>query len=100
MNQPQPSTLNKVDNSTAVGIINKIVEQKMSKAMDMRFHCMQDKIIQHQFKVFWKPGPTILGDYHSKHHPVAHHLQVQGTNLYEPASLHTSLQGCVTSLNR
>ena len=100
IDHPQPPTPIQVDNSTAVGIANKSIKQKMSKAMDMRFHWMQDRIIQRQFEVFWKPGPTNLGDYHSKHHPVAHHQQVRGTNLYEPSSSYTSLQGCVKSLNR
>ena len=38
MGHPQPPTPIQVDNSTAVGIANKSIKQKMSKAMDMRFH--------------------------------------------------------------
>ena len=86
MGHPQPPTPIQVDNSTAVGIANKSIKQKMSKAMDMRFHWIQDRTAQSQFRVFWKPGSTNLGDYHSKHHPEAHHLQVRDTNLYEPSS--------------
>ena len=84
MGHPQPPTPIQVDNSTAVGIANKSIKQKMSKAMDMRFHWIQDRILQSHFHVFWKPGSTNLGDYHSKHHPEAHHIQVRSTNLYEP----------------
>ena len=40
MDQPQPSTLIQVDNLTAVGITNKILEQKIFKVMDTCFHCM------------------------------------------------------------
>ena len=36
----QPPTPIQVDNSTAVGIANKSIKQKRSKAMDIRFHWM------------------------------------------------------------
>ena len=68
--------------------------------MDIRFHWIIDRILQMHFNVFWKPGPTNLGDYHSKHHPTSHHIKVRHTNLYEPHSLQTTLQGCVNSPNR
>ena len=68
--------------------------------MDMRFNWIQDIILQEHFHVFWKPGPTNLGDYHSKHHPTPHHIQVRHTNLQEPHSSQTTLQGCVNSPNR
>ena len=51
--------------------------------MDMRFHWIQDRILQEHFNVFWKPGPTTLGDYHSKHHPTPHQIQLRHTNLHE-----------------
>ena len=69
MHNPQPPTLIQVENSTAVGIANKSVKQKRSKAMNMRFHWIQDRILQEHFNAFWKPGPTNLGDYHSNYHP-------------------------------
>ena len=40
------------DNSTAVGISNKSIKQKRSKAMDMRFRWIQDIILQEHFNVF------------------------------------------------
>ena len=46
-----------------------------------------------------KPGTTNLGDYHSKHHPTPHHIQVQHTNLHEPHSSQNTLQGCVNNPN-
>ena len=68
--------------------------------MDMRFHWIHDRIIREYFHVFWKPGPNNLGDYHSKHHPTHHHIKVRHTNLHEPHSSQTTLQGCVNSPNR
>ena len=99
MVHPQPPTPIQVDNATAVGISNKHIRQNISKAMDMRFHWIQDRILQRHFNVFWKPVPTNLVDYHSKHHPEAHHIQVRGTNLNEPSCSYTSLQVCVKSPN-
>ena len=81
---PKPPPPIHVDIATAVGIANKSIRQKMYKAMDMWFHWIQDRILQRQFNVFWKPGPTNLGGYHSKHHQEYHHIHVRGTNLYEP----------------
>ena len=68
--------------------------------MDMRFHWIQDRILQELFNVFWKPGPNNLGDYHSKHHPTPQHIQVRHTNLHEPHSSQNTLQGCVNTPNR
>jgi len=82
MNHPQPPTPIQVDNSTAVGIATQALKQKRSKAMDMRFYWINDRISQGQFIVFWKPGPTNLGDYHSKHHPMSHHIKSRPTYLH------------------
>ena len=100
MGHPQPPTPIQADNVTAVGIYNKSICRKMFKAMDMRFHWIQDRILQRHFNVFWKPGPTNLGYYHNKNHSEAHHIQVRGTNLYKTSCSYTSLQGCVKHPNR
>ena len=100
MHHPQPPTLIQVDNYTAVGIAIKSIKQKRFKAIDMRFHSIHDRFLQGHFHVFWKPGPTNLGDYHYEHHPTPHHIKVLHTNLHEPHSSHTTLQGCVNSPNR
>ena len=84
MKHPQPTTPIQVENETAVGIANRSIKQKMSKAMDMRFHWIRDRIQQGQFNVYWKPGHTNKGDYHSKRHPDSHHIQERPNNLYEP----------------
>ena len=95
MGDPKLPTPIQVDNATGGGIFNKIIRQKMSKAMEMRFRWIQNRILQRHFNVFWEPGPNNLGDYHSKHHSEAHHIQVRVTNLYETSCSYTSLQGCV-----
>ena len=67
MNWPQPPTTIQLDNSTAVGIANQTIKQKMPKAMDMGFYWVIDRIKQGQFRVYWRPGSTNLADYPTKH---------------------------------
>ena len=82
MNHQQPPTPIQTDNSTADGIINKTIVQKRSKAIDMRFYWLRDREQQNQFHIFWKPGKTNLGDYHTKHHPASHHQAVRPIYLH------------------
>jgi hypothetical protein len=77
LNHPQPPTPIQTDNSTATGIVNKTVKLKRSKAMDMRFYWVQDRIDQQQRKVYWAPGSLNLGDYVTKHHPAPHHAKMR-----------------------
>jgi hypothetical protein len=42
----QPATPLHADNSTAVGILNETIKQKRSKAMDMRYHWLTDRVLQ------------------------------------------------------
>ena len=46
MDHPQPPTSIQVDNTTAVGIANKTIEQRQSKSMDTRFYWVTDRINQ------------------------------------------------------
>ena len=93
MGWPQGPTSIQVNNSTVVGIATKEFHQKKSKAMDIRFCWINDRIKQVQFHVFWRPGPEKLGDYHSKHHPSEHHRAVCSKYLHVPNL--RSLKGCV-----
>ena len=45
--------------------------------MDMRFYWLRDRDAQQQFRYYWRPGTTNLGDYHTKHHPPSHHKNVR-----------------------
>ena len=65
------------DNTTAEGVINNKIQPKRTKAMDMRFHWLRDCEAQQQFKFIWRPGKTNLADYFTKHHPLAHHVNVR-----------------------
>jgi hypothetical protein len=97
--EPTPIT---TDNSTASGIANDTIQQKRSKAMDMRFYWIRDCVKQIQFLVHWKAGSLNLGDYHTKHHPTKHHPMVRPYYIHEPNSPRVipsdpsvGLRGCV-----
>jgi hypothetical protein len=69
----QPPTGIKTDNTTAHGILTKSLRPKLSKAFDMRFHWMKDRIQQKQFHLYWEKGALNMADYFTKHHPPRHH---------------------------
>jgi hypothetical protein len=86
LRHPQPPTPVQVDNTTAVGIANETVKQKRSRAMDMRFYWVQDRVRQKQLNVYWAPGATNMGDYHTKHHSPAHHIQMRPLHVHTDKS--------------
>jgi len=96
LGHPQPATPLQTDNSTASGIANDTVKQKRSKAIDMRFYWVRDRVRQGQFHIFWRPGSTNRADYFTKHHPASHHQAVRPTYLHLP-SQHTNYYSCLTS---
>ena len=44
----------------------------MSKAVDMRFHWIRDRVQQGHFTIAWRPGTENLADYFTKEHPLRH----------------------------
>jgi hypothetical protein len=102
MGHNQDATDITTDNTTAYGIINNTVQQKRSKAMDMRFYWVKDRVEQTQFNVGWTPGNTNLGDYFTKHHSPAHQKRMRPYYLHgkhSPMIRHDTrlaiLRGCV-----
>jgi hypothetical protein len=73
MAHPQPPTPIQTDNACAAGICDDIVKQRRSKAMDMRFYWVRDRVRPGHFRVHWRPGDENLADYFTKHHAPAHH---------------------------
>jgi hypothetical protein len=47
----QPPTPMKTDNTTATGYSNGTIKQKRTKATDMRFYWIKDRVKQGQFKI-------------------------------------------------
>jgi hypothetical protein len=73
MGHPQAATSIQTDNTCAAGLINETVKQHCSKAIDMRFYWIRDRIKQGQFIIHWCVGKDNLTDYFTKHHYPAHH---------------------------
>jgi hypothetical protein len=67
MGHPQPATPVQTDNACASGIANDTVKQKRSRAMDMRFYWVRDRVRQDHFHIFWAPGDINIADYYTKH---------------------------------
>jgi hypothetical protein len=84
MGHPQPKTHMQTDNACAAGICNDTVKQKRSKAMDMRYYWIRDRVAQGQFVVHWRRGADNLADYFTKHHAPSHHRLMRSQYLYEP----------------
>jgi hypothetical protein len=93
----QPMRPLRTYNSTAFGILNETIKQKRSKAMDMRYHWLTDRVRHKQFDVYWRPGRENLGDDHTKHHSAQHHKDMRGLILNQANSPQV-LRGCVKLL--
>lgn len=77
LNHKQPPTPLKTDNKTADGIINNNVKPRKTRAMDMRYHWIRDRVQQGQFNVYCKRGLENLADYFTKKHSQAHHRRMR-----------------------
>jgi hypothetical protein len=73
----QAPTPMETDNTTATGYSNGTIKQKRTKAMDMRFYWIKDRVKQGQFNVYWGPCFQDLADYFTKHHSPAHHKRMR-----------------------
>ena len=109
MGRKQGPTPIQFDNKCAVGILTDTMCQRRSKAMDMRFYWLRDRVRQLQFFIYWARGPNNKADYASKNHPTKHHIAVRPQYVLNNAKIQllkalqsikspqTGLQGCVQS---
>ncbi len=98
MGHPQPATLIQTDNACAAGIVNDTVKQKRSKAMDMRFYWVKDRVRNGDFIIHWRRGTDNMADYFTKHHSPSHHRLMRSTYFQLPSAnaVTTRLsRGCV-----
>jgi hypothetical protein len=83
----QPPTPIQADNACAVGIANDSIKMKRSKAMDMRFFWVRDRVQQGQFIIYWRKGSDNDADYFTKQHPTSHHRALRQRYLHEDLTL-------------
>jgi hypothetical protein len=91
MGHIQPPMPTQTDNSTALGVVNSNIQPWQTKAMDMWFHWLRCHEAQQQFRFYWCPGKTNLGNYWTKHHCAAHHVKKCSTIL-TPLNVVTALR--------
>ena len=60
------------DNTTANDIANNKVRLKRSKAIDMRYHWIRDRVQRGDYSVLWGPGKDNDGDFFTKIQPPSH----------------------------
>ena len=97
MGHPQPPTPIQTKNSTALGVVTNNILPRRTKAMDMHFWWLRNRDAQEQFRYYWRPGTTNLGDYWTKHHCSAHHQEKQSeilTPLFIIQALRASTNRC------
>ena len=106
LGHPQTPTPMQVDNTTSSGFANNTIKQKRSKAIGMRFYWIIYRTCQGQFKIYWAPGSTNLGDYHTKHNPPSHHHPMHPQLLHDKPHVQLAnlvvmhlLRGCFNSRN-
>ena len=87
MGHPQPATPIQADNACAVGLANNTIKQKRSKAINMRFYWVRDRVKDGQFVIYWKAGSTNAADYFTKHHPPAVHRRLRPRYLLDEQKL-------------
>jgi hypothetical protein len=104
MGHPQPATPMQTDNTTAHGILSGTCKHQRSKAIDIIFYWVRDRVQQGKSDIGWGPSAQNLGDYFTKHHPPAHHRGIRSMYLhsensphYIPAAHKKTPQGCVDS---
>jgi hypothetical protein len=104
LGHPHPPTPMETDNTTATGYSNGTIKQKRTKAMDMRFYWIKNRVKQGQFDVYWGPGYQNLADYFTKHHSAAHHKRMREICIHADERLINrkvirdyALRGCVNT---
>ncbi|GFH47516.1 hypothetical protein CTEN210_03991 [Chaetoceros tenuissimus] len=75
--QPDDGTPLVTDNASSHGLLTKLMKPKRAKAWDMRYHWLEDRIQQKQFKLIWRKGIENLADYFTKHHHPAVHQKMR-----------------------
>jgi hypothetical protein len=83
---PQLATPLITDNTTAAGIANQTVRLKRSKAMDMRYDWITNRVSLGDFSVTWGPGENNLADYYTKIHPPKHYRSIRYRYVHDPRS--------------
>ena len=92
-----PTTQAVMDSSTGDRFVDDNICQSHSRAIDMRFYWVRDRVRQGQFLVYCMVGEHNLADYFTKHHSTSHNWAQRSTYLVPTAD--TSKYECYMSTN-
>ena len=56
----------------ADAVVNRKVQPKRTKVMDMRLHWLRDREFQELFRIYWMPGKINYADYWIEHNTAKH----------------------------
>jgi hypothetical protein len=87
LGHPQGLTKLTYNNQPAGRIAYRTAKIHKSKAIDMRYHWIQDRIEQGHFITDWQPGAYNLADYVSKAHPINHFKLIRPFFITTPDAL-------------
>jgi hypothetical protein len=92
------------ENTTVTGDSNGTMKQKRTKAIEMRFYCIKDRVKQGQCSVYWGQGFQNLADYFTKHHSPEHHKRMRAIYIHaderpinRKGIRDSALRGCVNT---
>ena len=77
LGHPQPQTPIHGNNTTVIGILNNMIKQQRSLAMEMQYYWLLYQMAPQYFKFYYQPDLENLADYHTKHHLWQIHQNVQ-----------------------
>ena len=83
LENPQPPTILKTDNSTTAAFIHKNMRINRSKSWDMRYYWLQDTALLKEIAVKWASGTANKAYYFTKHFPPSYHVRMR-PNLFLP----------------
>jgi hypothetical protein len=95
LGHPQPATVIVTDNSIASGIANDTIKQRRSKAIDMGYYWIRDRVRQKHIDVLWRKGELNWADYPSKHHLGMHHRNQRPSYLHVPNDANRNYSECL-----
>ena len=75
LGHPQGPTPIYCDNTCAVGLATDTLKTAKTKAIDLRFHWLRDRVRQGQFKVLWIATDDNIADFFTKALPVHEHIR-------------------------
>ena len=88
------STIITTDNKCAEGIANETVKQKRTRALDMRYHWLRDRIKLGDFTVKWRSNIDSLAAFFTKTLSKKDHLRMR-QKFVNPGPRASLLKGCV-----